>query len=598
NESYAFAYDEQHRLKVKVNNQSAKKGIQYFYSPGGKLLKHINVDNVAVHYAYDDAGRLTGIQGTRADSIQYVYETSGRLKYALYPNGIKTQYAYNRDGSINRIYFKRQQADKPEKIISQLIYEYDEHGQLTRKTHQIPNNKTITDFYSYDGLGRLVKVEGTDNKLKNQLSYDPFGNRRYFATAKEKHVYTHNVLHQVLKMHKGSTDGELIRQFAYDKNGNLIEKKYGEKRLTFTYNTLDQLVKASFEGQWLAHYLYDYAGQRVTRVVPTTSERGYDVDRYFYSGGQIHGVYNQAWQPKGFYAYAGLDQPEMRISANNTHFLHQDALGSVVAYTDVKGELDSWAAYEPWGDIHKESDPVNSIFGFAGREPENTGLIYFRNRYYDPEIGRFTQADPMGFVDGANRYAYVMNNPVMNVDPWGTWTKGAATNMTGWDYYGSSAKLINQARANISKNASTYFWSEEWAYSKSKGPYPENTNKCNLFVHDVLKESGVNMSNVNGGVLFNWFGIGRPKYPILAGQWADENYKIKKWKVVTNAQPGDVVAIAKDYWDATGHVGIVYRTKDGKLETMSATANKIISSEFGFRKKENAVFRRYIGNEN
>lgn len=59
-------------------------------------------------------------------------------------------------------------------------------------------------------------------------------------------------------------------------------------------------------------------------------------------------------------------------------------------------------------------------YGFAGREPDATGLIYLRARYYDPDTGRFTQPDPLGFIDGINRYAYAKNSPVNFVDPWGT----------------------------------------------------------------------------------------------------------------------------------------------------------------------------------
>lgn len=52
-------------------------------------------------------------------------------------------------------------------------------------------------------------------------------------------------------------------------------------------------------------------------------------------------------------------------------------------------------------------------------EPDN-GLYYMRARYYDPEVGRFISEDPLGFDGGdLNLYAYVGNNPVMSVDPWG-----------------------------------------------------------------------------------------------------------------------------------------------------------------------------------
>jgi len=59
-------------------------------------------------------------------------------------------------------------------------------------------------------------------------------------------------------------------------------------------------------------------------------------------------------------------------------------------------------------------------FGYQGlpRDPE-TGLIYFRNRYYDPELGRFISADPKGYVDGPSEYAFEMDDPANGADPLG-----------------------------------------------------------------------------------------------------------------------------------------------------------------------------------
>ena len=51
-------------------------------------------------------------------------------------------------------------------------------------------------------------------------------------------------------------------------------------------------------------------------------------------------------------------------------------------------------------------------------DPE-TGWIYFGQRYYDPEIGRWTTPDPAGFVDGPNLYAYLHHNPLMAFDAYG-----------------------------------------------------------------------------------------------------------------------------------------------------------------------------------
>jgi RHS repeat-associated protein len=59
-------------------------------------------------------------------------------------------------------------------------------------------------------------------------------------------------------------------------------------------------------------------------------------------------------------------------------------------------------------------------FAFTGRrfDPE-TGLYYYRARYYNPTIGRFLQTDPIGYADGLNWYAYCGNNPIAFKDPTG-----------------------------------------------------------------------------------------------------------------------------------------------------------------------------------
>jgi RHS repeat-associated protein len=62
--------------------------------------------------------------------------------------------------------------------------------------------------------------------------------------------------------------------------------------------------------------------------------------------------------------------------------------------------------------------------GFTGREPDEMGLIYYRARYYDPAVGRFTQRDPIGLQGGINQYAYVNNNPINYTDPLGLMAAG------------------------------------------------------------------------------------------------------------------------------------------------------------------------------
>jgi len=108
---------------------------------------------------------------------------------------------------------------------------------------------------------------------------------------------------------------------------------------------------------------------------------------------------------------------------------HHDHLNSVTAVTGHDGTTVETASYGPFGAMTSETGPalsggeVANKLRYTGREfDRETGLYYYRARYYDPEIGRFYTEDPLRFRAGINFYAYVNNNPLNARDPSGMTT--------------------------------------------------------------------------------------------------------------------------------------------------------------------------------
>jgi hypothetical protein len=144
---------------------------------------------------------------------------------------------------------------------------------------------------------------------------------------------------------------------------------------------------------------------------------------------------------------------------------------------------------------------------------------------------------------------------------------------------------MSDLAAEIARVARSEVGSRDWMYSVVKDQFGKNTNKCNLFVYDVLIEAGVKPAPVV------------PKYIVLsrpptAGEWADPSIKIAGWTVVSEPKQGDVMAEAHDYSDATGHVGIVVADRQ-TVSASSLVGGVIVQNDWGFRPDDTPTVRRF-----
>jgi hypothetical protein len=139
-----------------------------------------------------------------------------------------------------------------------------------------------------------------------------------------------------------------------------------------------------------------------------------------------------------------------------------------------------------------------------------------------------------------------------------TWVQGWSPESAAYDGFSNPTPTqpltddqLAIKRQEIVDRANAQIGSTAWHRGFAKGNFPAGTNKCNLFVHEMLTGAGASPGTPNG-----W----RHPSPPSAGQWADPSYKIPGWRVLgpdESPQPGDVVAQPRDYSDASGHVVIV-----------------------------------------
>ncbi len=105
-------------------------------------------------------------------------------------------------------------------------------------------------------------------------------------------------------------------------------------------------------------------------------------------------------------------------SGTSYYYYLYNAHGDVTAIVDETGNILNSYEYTPWGEISAQTETVENDIKYAGEYyDEESGLIYLRNRYYDPSVRRFTSEDPAR--DDLNWYCYCGNNPVNFVDPTG-----------------------------------------------------------------------------------------------------------------------------------------------------------------------------------
>ena len=473
-------YDSLDRETSRSYNGTTK--FYWTYNADGNLARYSENGNRVLTYLYDDIGRLLQVSGNDGSYVKTSYDeldksTDLHYKFNGQRRDVYFNY-YNMDNLPLNVKFGTD---------SKYIIEnnYDELTRLKFKTYTIPSTGSkINTSYSYvDWSGNNSNrttgtVRGIDYTYVAEgltthdrwYTYDNVGNiltECSWISSSSKPVqesYTYDAKNQLVKHDSVTLNATFT--YTYDVAGNIKSKTIYNKEdgttstIDYTYgnsNWKDELTAygnenieydaignpttyrgwtMGWEGRQLKSagkngtnlsFTYDSEGIRTSKTVGSTTTK------YLLNGTQILAQKTGSTTLSFFYDQQG-NRVAMADSSNHFYYYIYNVQGDVIALADAStGKLVVTYTYDAWGKLMELKDTTaNSVgtlnpFRYRGYYYDaETGLYYLQTRYYDPEVGRFINADAFTSTDissplGTNMFAYCENNPILRSDPTGEW---------------------------------------------------------------------------------------------------------------------------------------------------------------------------------
>ena len=314
-------------------------------------------------YEYNKANLITGVTNTNNKNVKTSY------RYSYYPEGNIAHYVNHYNATMD--------------------YTYDEFGNLSKKDYRDDDNPAYVTTYSYDKNNRLTKesriVSNGSTKWQNitTCGYDKNGNRL------NRIKYKQNVDNTKFKLN--------LTDSAY--------KYYDYGKEVYTYDGLNELKTYRGKKEESATYEYMANHYRISKTVDgTKTYQLWDNDR-------VVSEFDSELNMKINYRI-GTNGQVLSDSKENSY--SYDGHGNLVNGKDNS----STTVYDAYGNKTEDFGIGDAPFGYCGEYTDKeSGLVYLRNRYYDPSTGSFITEDPI--KDGNNWYGYCAGNPVNAWDPLG-----------------------------------------------------------------------------------------------------------------------------------------------------------------------------------
>ena len=422
----------------------------YFYEGVSQYMRQqiVGINNLLMYsytsYEYDGEMRLIKVKETGEETVSYTYDKNGNKKSETLANGVVSTYTYNKNNKVTGIINKKGNSTISEYeysyyldgsdackvrsesgIIETTSYEYDGLKRLTEEAVKVGNNLTDTYTYEYDDYGNRSKMtaEGTEDYVTEYSYVD--SNGKYTALLqKEVKTVENEADENLINLNPASNIKQTV--YTYDANGNQITKTADGKTETNTYDGLNQLIGFT-DGETVASYAYNVNGLRYEKTVD-----GQRINHVWDGNKQIVAdiIDNQFYEADCYIRGTNLVAKYNYWNGNKSEYTYytQNAHGDVVNLTDSTGAVVKSYTYDAFGVEKNIDNSDTNAFRYCGEYYDTeTGTIYLRARYYDPEIGRFISRDSFAGKNedplSLNLYTYCENNPILYLDESGNWPK-------------------------------------------------------------------------------------------------------------------------------------------------------------------------------
>jgi len=209
--------------------------------------------------------------------------------------------------------------------------------------------------------------------------------------------------------------------YTYDNNGNTLTKTVGSDTTTYTWDYENRLASVTLPSSGgTVYFKYDPLGRRIYKSLSSSTSV------YAYDGDNLIEETNSSGTAVARYAQGlNIDEPLAMLRSSATSYYNADGLGSITSLANGSGTLTQTYTYDSFGKVTASSGSLVNPFQYTGREADaETGLYYYRARYYGQTEGRFLGEDPSRFGYPANLYVYAENSPTYFIDPTGLEPEG------------------------------------------------------------------------------------------------------------------------------------------------------------------------------